>query len=113
LTAGPADGDWVSGPHCPRVLGLEGLATAIIEPPALRELLADASAVVIDLDTSRRYAQGHIERGLEQGAGEQSLDTADVAELAPRCRLAGGLSAHLPHVAVLRWRTTARHPRRA
>jgi rhodanese-related sulfurtransferase len=60
LTAAPADGDWVSGPHRPRVLGLEGLATAMIEPPALRERLAEAGAVVIDLDTSRRYAQDHI-----------------------------------------------------
>jgi rhodanese-related sulfurtransferase len=60
LTADAADGDWVSGPHRPRVLGLEGLATAMIEPPALRERLVDAGTVVIDLDTSRRYAQGHI-----------------------------------------------------
>ena len=55
-----ADGDGVSGPHRPRVLGLEGLATAVIEPPALRERLVDTGTVVIDLDTSRRYAQGHI-----------------------------------------------------
>jgi rhodanese-related sulfurtransferase len=42
------------------VLGLEGLATAMIEVPTLRERLANAGAVVIDLDISRRYAQGHI-----------------------------------------------------
>ena len=34
LTAGPADGDWVSGPYRPRALGLEGLAVATIEPRA-------------------------------------------------------------------------------
>jgi rhodanese-related sulfurtransferase len=60
LTAGPADGDWVSGPYRPRVLRLEGLATATIEPRAVCERLAGDGAVVIDLDTSRRYAQGHI-----------------------------------------------------
>ena len=60
LTAGPADGDWVSGLHQPRVLGLEVLTVLTIEPAALRERLAAGSALVIDLDTSRRYAQGHI-----------------------------------------------------
>jgi rhodanese-related sulfurtransferase len=60
LTAGPADGDWVSGPHQPRVLGLEWLTGPTIEPAALRDRLAAGSALVVDLDTSRRYAQGHI-----------------------------------------------------
>jgi len=60
LTADPADGDWVSGPHQPRVLGLEGLTVPTIEPAALRERVAAGSALVVDLDTSRRYAQGHI-----------------------------------------------------
>ena len=32
---------------------------------------------------------------VEQRAGEQPVDTANVAELASRCRLAGGLPAHL------------------
>ena len=60
LTAGPSDDDWVSGPYRPVALGLEGLATATIEPVALHERLAGGGVVVIDLDTSRRYAQGHI-----------------------------------------------------
>jgi rhodanese-related sulfurtransferase len=60
LTAGPADGDWVSGLHQPRVLGLEGLTVLTIEPAALRDRQAAGSALVVDLDTSRRYAQGHI-----------------------------------------------------
>jgi rhodanese-related sulfurtransferase len=60
LTAGPAGGDCVSGPHQPRVLGLEGLTVPTIEPATLRERLAAGGALVVDLDTSRRYAQGHI-----------------------------------------------------
>jgi len=60
LTAGPAEGGWVSGPHQPGVLGLEGLTVPTIEPVALREQLAAGSALVVDLDTSRHYAQGHI-----------------------------------------------------
>ena len=60
LVADPSAGDWESGPHVPRVLGLEGAAVASIEPAALRDQLAAGNAVVIDLDTSRRYAQGHI-----------------------------------------------------
>jgi rhodanese-related sulfurtransferase len=60
LTAGPTDADWVSGPHQPRVLGLERLTVPTIERAALRERLAAGGALVVDLDTSRRYAQGHI-----------------------------------------------------
>ena len=60
LVAGPGDGDWVTGPYRPRVLGLEGISPATIEPAALRERLGAGTAVVVDLDTSRRYAQAHI-----------------------------------------------------
>src|SRR5258708_13037808 len=60
LTAGPADGDWVVGPHRPHVLGLKGLTMPTIEPAVLRDRLAAGQALVIDLDTSRHYAQGHI-----------------------------------------------------
>jgi len=60
LVAGPGDGDWVTGPHRPRVLGLDGIAAATIEPAALRERLAAGTAIIVDLDTSRRYGQGHI-----------------------------------------------------
>ena len=60
LVAGPGDGDWVTGPYRPRVLGLDGISPATIEPAALRERLGAGTAVVVDLDTSRRYAQAHI-----------------------------------------------------
>jgi rhodanese-related sulfurtransferase len=60
LVAGPGEDDRVKGPHRPRVLGLEGPSPAMIEPAALRQRLDAGTAVVVDLDTSRRYAQGHI-----------------------------------------------------
>jgi len=44
----------------PRVLGLAGAAVRSIEPAALQARLAPGDAAVIDLETSRRYAQGHI-----------------------------------------------------
>ena len=60
LVAEPGERNWVTGPHRPRVLGLDGIPPATIEPAALRERLSDGTAVVVDLDTSRRYAQAHI-----------------------------------------------------
>ena len=60
LVAGPGEGDWVTGPYRPRVLGLDGISPATIKPAALRERLDAGTAVVVDLDTSRRYGQGHI-----------------------------------------------------
>jgi 3-mercaptopyruvate sulfurtransferase SseA len=42
------------------VLGLEATAAASIEPAALRDKLAAGATVVIDLDMSRRYTEGHI-----------------------------------------------------
>src|SRR5207245_1079468 len=60
LKVGAGDGDWVTGPHQPRVLGLDGLAVSTIEPVALGNRLAAGGALIVDLDTSRRYAQGHI-----------------------------------------------------
>jgi rhodanese-related sulfurtransferase len=60
LVPDPSAGDWESGPHVPRVLGLEAAAVATIEPADLRDRLAAGNTVVIDLDTSRRYCQGHI-----------------------------------------------------
>jgi rhodanese-related sulfurtransferase len=57
-----SDGDWTSGPHVPRVLGLDPAATAGagIAPAALRDGLAAGRMAVVDLATSRTYAQGHI-----------------------------------------------------
>lgn len=55
-------GDWTTGPHVPNVLGLDPAAAAAagIAPAALRDGLAAGRMAVIDLDTSRTYAQGHI-----------------------------------------------------
>jgi rhodanese-related sulfurtransferase len=60
LVADPSTGDWKSGLHVPRVLGLNGVATASIDPADLRGRLAAGDMTVIDLNTSRSYAQGHI-----------------------------------------------------
>jgi rhodanese-related sulfurtransferase len=60
LVADASGGDWEIGPRMPRVLGLAGAAVQSIEPAALQARLAAADAAVIDLETSRRYAQGHI-----------------------------------------------------
>ena len=60
LVAGPADGDWVAGPHGPRVLGLEATSAPGIDAMDLRDRLAAGKVAVVDLDLSRRYAQGHI-----------------------------------------------------
>jgi rhodanese-related sulfurtransferase len=60
LVADPSNEDWQSGSHVSRVLGLEGPTAANIAPYALRDKLGAGDTVVVDLDTSRRYAQGHI-----------------------------------------------------
>ena len=44
----------------PHVLELEAAAVATIDPTDLRDRLAAGNTLVIDLDTSRRYGQGHI-----------------------------------------------------
>jgi rhodanese-related sulfurtransferase len=60
LVADASAGDWEIGPRVPRVLGLAGAAVRSIEPAALQARLAAGDAAVVDLETSRRYAQGHI-----------------------------------------------------
>jgi len=60
LVASASGGDWEKGPHVPRVLGVDGAAVTSIGPAALQEQLAAGGTAVIDLDTSRRYTQGHI-----------------------------------------------------
>ena len=60
LVARPTDGEWVTGPHKPRVLGLDNVTVDTIQPTELQARLAAGRIAVIDLDTSRRYAQGHI-----------------------------------------------------
>ena len=60
LIARPTDGEWVTGPHKSRVLGLDGVTVDTIQPTELQARLAARGITVVDLDTSRRYAQGHI-----------------------------------------------------
>jgi rhodanese-related sulfurtransferase len=60
LVASPSDGDWVTGRHVPRVLGLEAASAPGINAIDLRDQLATGKVAVIDLDLSRRYALGHI-----------------------------------------------------
>jgi rhodanese-related sulfurtransferase len=60
LAAGPADGDWETGPHVPRVLGLEAASAPHIDALDLRDRLAAGKETVIDLNLSTRYALGHI-----------------------------------------------------
>jgi rhodanese-related sulfurtransferase len=61
LATDGSGGGWTSGPHMPRVLGLDpNAAGAGIAPAALREGLTAGRMAVVDLDTSRTYAQGHI-----------------------------------------------------
>jgi rhodanese-related sulfurtransferase len=60
LAAGPADVDWETGPHGPRVLGLEEASTLYIDAKDLHDRLAGGDVAVIDLDLSKRYPLGHI-----------------------------------------------------
>ena len=60
LIALPGEGDWVTGPHVPCVLGLEAAAAPGIAASELSPALAAGSAVVVDLALSRRYGQGHV-----------------------------------------------------
>ena len=60
LTASPANGDWVAGPHQPRVLGLDVATVATIDAARLRQRLDKGRTAVVDLATSRQYGQGHI-----------------------------------------------------
>jgi rhodanese-related sulfurtransferase len=60
LIAIPADGDWITSPHQPRVLDLDAMNVVTIDPAALRRRLDDGRTAVVDLATSRQYGQGHI-----------------------------------------------------
>jgi rhodanese-related sulfurtransferase len=59
LVADRSAGEWAKGPHVSRVLGLDGIAVAMVEPAVLRDRMA-AGTVVVDLDFSRNYQRGHI-----------------------------------------------------
>ncbi len=60
LIAGPADADWETGPYVPRALGLGEAAAPEIAVGDLSQALKDGKTIVVDLDFSRGYAQGHI-----------------------------------------------------
>ncbi len=60
LAAGPTNGDRETGPHVPRVLGLEAASAPHIDALDLRDRLAAGKGTVIDLNLSTRYAVGHI-----------------------------------------------------
>jgi rhodanese-related sulfurtransferase len=60
LVAGPSDGDWDTGAHVPRVLGLDAVTASAIAVDDLREHLSAGKTLVVDLDLSTRYAKGHI-----------------------------------------------------
>lgn len=60
LVSGRADGEWTTGRHVPRVLGLDEVAAPGLAATDLRDRLAADAVTVIDLDLSRRHAQGHI-----------------------------------------------------
>ncbi len=60
MTFDPAAPGLATGPYAPEVLGLDGAAATGIEPAALNTLLATGKTVVVDLDYSRPYREGHI-----------------------------------------------------
>ena len=60
LVVGPTDGDWETGPRSPRVLGLDEAVAPEIGVGELSRALEAGNSVVVDLDFSRAYAQGHI-----------------------------------------------------
>jgi rhodanese-related sulfurtransferase len=60
LAAGPADGDWESGPYVPHIPGLEAASAPQIDAMDLHDRLAAGKVTVIDLNLSTRYGLGHI-----------------------------------------------------
>ena len=60
LVCGPADDEWTAGRHVPRILGLDEVAVPGLVATDLRDRLAADGVIAIDLDLSRRHAQGHI-----------------------------------------------------
>jgi rhodanese-related sulfurtransferase len=60
FVANPSDGDWEKGRRELRVPRLAEAVTRAIDAPALRDALSAGTTLVVDLDFSRRYTQGHI-----------------------------------------------------
>jgi rhodanese-related sulfurtransferase len=105
--AGNEAGDWVSGRHVPVVLGLEGTAVSAIEANELSRTLAASSAVVVDLDFSRHYAQGHIPgawfatRARLGGAFAKLPEAKTIVLTSPDGRLARLAAAELAGIATI------------
>ena len=57
LVADPADGDWETGPHVPRVLGLDGAGSPASKQPRCTTHSRCRHPLVIDLDFSRRISR--------------------------------------------------------
>jgi rhodanese-related sulfurtransferase len=60
FVAHSSDGEWVKGRWEPSVPGIEEGLTRAIDAAALRDALSVGTTLVVDLDWSRRYIQGHI-----------------------------------------------------
>jgi rhodanese-related sulfurtransferase len=60
LITTPADGDWVTSPHQPRVLGLDAMNVVTIDLEALSRRFDEGRTAAVDFATSRQYGQGHI-----------------------------------------------------
>jgi rhodanese-related sulfurtransferase len=60
LAAGPSDEDWVTGPHVPRVLGVDSTSVLGIDAMDLRNRMTAGEVTVFDVELSRQYAKGHI-----------------------------------------------------
>ena len=99
LAASPADSDWDTGPHAPRILGIEAASATYIDAMDLRDRLAADDVTVIDLGLSTRYALGHIPGAwfairsrLGRCAGEIPAASGDCADVGRRqaCSTGGG-----------------------
>jgi rhodanese-related sulfurtransferase len=60
LTMDKVDGAMATGPHVPKLLGFDEARVSYIDAVTLRDKLTSGKTVVVDLDYSRQYRQGHI-----------------------------------------------------
>jgi len=60
LTMDQSGGELETGPYKPRVLGLGDTDGTFITPAALNDRINEGKALVIDLDMSKKYYDGHI-----------------------------------------------------
>jgi len=60
LTMDQSGGELETGPYKPRVLGLGDTDGTFITPAALNDRINEGKALVIDLDMSKNYYDGHI-----------------------------------------------------